>query len=172
MEDEDNCCCDLAPEIVMSDGIIQYLNTDLDLRSVEELTPLAAVLESCGLLEIHLKQEEDGSWFAIFEAGCGGAEPDQSISKLLDVLEALAPEHKAMWSRCTVKEFNLGYQCGTEPHPFTQGVSSEVVARIAAVGASMRITIYPDYANIANPAHSLESADEPDENEVTSCSTL
>lgn len=156
MENEDNCCCDLAPEIVMSDGIIQYLNTDLDLRSAEDLTPLSAVLEACGLWEIHLKQQEDGSWFAIFSAGCGGAEADQSITALLAVIEALAPEDKAMWSRCTVKEFNLGYQCGTGPRPFTQGLSSEVVARIAAVGASMRITIYPDYAQLGQQATVLE----------------
>lgn len=156
MENEELCCSAPIGQEPMRDGVIRYLNTDLDLRSVEELTPLAAVLESCGLWENHLKQEEDGSWFAIFEAGCGGAEADQSISTLLDVIEALVPEHRAMWSRCTVKEFNLGYECGTEPRPFTQGVSSKVVARIAAVGASMRITIYPDYAQLAKQATTLE----------------
>lgn len=156
MDNEELCCsAPIGPEPVR-DGVIRYLNTDLDLRSEEDLTPLATLFTSCGLWQNHLIQEEDGNWFAIFEAGCCGAEPEQTITMLLDVIEALAPEYKAIWSRCTVKEFNLGYQCGTEPRPFTQGVSSEVVARMAAVNASLRITLYSDYAQLAKQATALE----------------
>ncbi|MEZ4733918.1 MAG: hypothetical protein R3E79_43050 [Caldilineaceae bacterium] len=86
------------------------------------------------------------------------------------MIEALAPEDKAMWSRCTVKEFNLGYQCGTEPRPFTQGLSSDLIGRIAAVNATMRITLYPDYAQIAKQARELAPTVEPDANGVTACS--
>ncbi|MEZ4617438.1 MAG: hypothetical protein R2867_18270 [Caldilineaceae bacterium] len=156
MENEELCCSAPLGQEPMRDGVIRYLNTDLDLRSAEDLTPLAEVLKSYGLWQNHLIQEEDGNWFAIFEAGCGGAEPEQTITMLLDVIEALAPEYQAIWSRCMVKEFNLGYQCGTEPRPFTQGVSSEVVTRMAAVNASLRITLYPDYAQLAKPAAALE----------------
>lgn len=171
MEDEETYCSDPAAANPIQDGIVHYLNTDLDLRSADDLTALAALFEACGLAEIHLRQEDDGSWFAIFEAGCCSAEPDQSITALLDVIEALAPEYRAMWSRCTVREFNLGYQCGDVPQPFTQRLSSEVVVRMAAVGASMRITLYPDYENIAKQAHDPEPLDESDTNGMTSCST-
>lgn len=156
MDNEELCCsAPIGPE-PMRDGVIRYLNTDLDLCSSEDLTPLATLFTLCGLWQNHLIQEEDGNWFAIFEAGCCGADPEQTITMLLDVIEALVPEYKAMWSRCTVKEFNIGYQCGTEPRPFTQGVSSEVVTRMAAVNASLRITLYPDYAQLAKQAAALE----------------
>ena len=46
--------------------------------------------------------------------------------------------------QCTTREFNLGYDCGAEPWAFNQGLSSELLGRIAAVGASLRLTIYPD----------------------------
>lgn len=175
MATEEICCCDQVPVSVPLDGIIRYLNTDLDLRSAEDLTPLAMLFISYGMGQNHLRQGDDGNWFAIFETDGCCAEPNQTITLLLEVIEALTPEHMALWSRCTVKEFNLGYQCqcqcGTEPRPFTRGLSSEVVARIAAVGASLRITLYPDYTQLANQAHGLDPAVEPDADGRTQCST-
>jgi hypothetical protein len=105
MEDEEIFSDDQVAQNPMCDGVIHYRNTDLDLRSAEDLTPLAEAFKSYGMWQNHLIQEEDGNWFAIFEAGCCGAEPDQTITMLLDVIEALAPEYQAIWSRCTVKEW-------------------------------------------------------------------
>ena len=150
MEDQ-SCCGEPVAMQPMLDGVIRYLNTDLDLRSAEDLTTLAAVFRSYGMWQNHLIQEEDGNWFAVFETGDCCADPNQTITRLLDMIESLAPEHKTIWSRCTQKEFNIGYQCGTTPQSFTQGVSSDVVARMAAWGASFCITLYPDYAQRAKP---------------------
>lgn len=125
-------------------GKIHYINTDLDLRSIEDLTGLATVLESRALSPLHMAQDEDGSWFALFETNDHFAEPEQTIAKMLDVIEALAPAQKAIWSRCTLKEFHIGYACGDDAEAFTQGLSSEVVGRIAAANASLRFTLYPN----------------------------
>ncbi len=35
--------------------------------------------------------------------------PNQIITKMLDVIEALAPEQEAIWSHCILREFNIGY---------------------------------------------------------------
>lgn len=156
LEEEEIDCGDPVGEFPTGDGVIHYLNTDLDLRSAEDLTPLATLFTSYGMWQNHLIQEADGNWFAIFEIGCGGAEPNQTIIRLLDVIEGLPPEYKAIWDGCTVKEFNIGYECGTKPYPLVQGVSREVVARMAALGASFCITLYPDHAQIAKKAAELE----------------
>ncbi|MDB5347030.1 MAG: hypothetical protein JWP89_5407 [Schlesneria sp.] len=136
------------------DGRIQYLNTDLDLTSVVDLTSVAAAFELCGLFALDVSQRDDGLWYAIFEADETYDEPGSNISMMLDAVESLGAEQRAVWSGCSVRDFNIGYDCGDEPWAFNQGLSAEILGRIAAVGASLRWTIYPnrhDVAGIASP---------------------
>jgi hypothetical protein len=37
-----------------------------------------------------------------------------------------------------------GYECGAEPWGFQQEISSATLARIAALDASLRLTLYPE----------------------------
>ncbi|MEZ4663871.1 MAG: hypothetical protein R2911_40580 [Caldilineaceae bacterium] len=46
MENEAHCGGDQIVTDAMLDGVIRYLNTDLDLRSAEDLTPLATLFKS------------------------------------------------------------------------------------------------------------------------------
>ena len=46
MENEELCCSAPLGQEPMRDGVIRYLNTDLDLRSVADLTPLATLFTS------------------------------------------------------------------------------------------------------------------------------
>jgi hypothetical protein len=77
-------------------------------------------------------------------------EPEPNIATVLAAVESLAPPLRAVWSGCSLREFNIGYDCGREPWAFNQGLSAEVLGRIAAVGASLRWTLYPDREH---PAH-------------------
>jgi hypothetical protein len=126
------------------DGTISYVNTDLDLISSDELTALAAVFESRGLVPLHVMRRDDGLWYATFETEDQHAEPEPNIAAMVAVAEALAEPHRSMWLACARREFNIGYDCGTTPWAFTQGLSSPLLARVAAVGASLRVTLYPD----------------------------
>jgi hypothetical protein len=123
---------------------IWYLNTDLDLTSADDLTELAAAFEAAGLMALHVTQREDGLWYATFEMNEQHTEPELTIAGPLAVVEALTPPLRSAWARCTRREFNIGYECGAEPWPFTQGVSAELLGRMAAAGASLRLTLYPD----------------------------
>ena len=49
-------------------GVIGYLNTDLDLVSVDDLTGLATTLDAGGLFPLHVIRGDDGLWHATFEA--------------------------------------------------------------------------------------------------------
>jgi hypothetical protein len=123
-----------------------YLNTDLDLISPEELTVLAAVFESRSLFPLHVTQRDDGLWYATFETEDQHAEPEPNIAAMVAVVESLAEPHRSIWSACTRREFNVGYDCGPAPWAFNQGLSSGLLGRMAAVGASLRVTLYPDPA--------------------------
>jgi hypothetical protein len=131
------------------DNKIQYLNTDLDLTSSEDLTSLASALESRGVFPLHVTHGEDGLWYSTFETVESFTEPDGNIAALLDVIESLVPDLRAVWSRCRRREFNIGFDCGDEPWAFNQALPSELLGRMAAVGASLRWTLYPDRSHVA-----------------------
>ena len=135
------------------DGKIGYRNTDLVLTSAEDLTALAAVFETWGAFVLHLSHGDDGLWYAAFEAENSWQldQPEAAIAAMIVVAESLQEPLRSIWLRCTRREFDIGYDCGVEPWAFNQGLSSGLLGRIAAVGASLRITLYPDREPHAEP---------------------
>ena len=71
-------------------------------------------------------------------------QPEWNVAAMLDVVETLEDSLRSVWFGCTRREFNLGYDCGAEPWAFNEGLSSERLGRMAAVGASLRFTLYPE----------------------------
>jgi hypothetical protein len=126
------------------DATICYLNTDLDLTSSGDLTALAGVLESRGIRPLHVTRSEDGLWYATFETTDSHDDPEPNIAAMVVVIESLVEPHRSVWLGCSRREFNIGYDCGAEPWAFNQGLSCELLGRMAAVGASLRWTLYPD----------------------------
>jgi len=126
------------------DGKISYCNTDLDLTSSDDLTVLAAFLADRGVHPLHVTQGADGLWYATFETDDQCEEPEHTIAAMIAVIESFDRSSRSLWSGCNLREFNVGYECGNEPWAFNQGLSNRLLRRIAAVRASLRITIYPD----------------------------
>jgi hypothetical protein len=122
---------------------IYYLNTDLDLVAQRDLTPLAAALEAQGVPPLYVTHGEDGRWYATFETADQYGAPEESMSKMLDAVESLSGEAHTLWSECSLREFNIGYDCGDEPWAFNNGLTNATLRRTATIGASLRITIYP-----------------------------
>ncbi len=125
------------------DDTIRYLNTDLDLKSTEDLTALAEAFETQGVGPLHVGSGEDGLWHATFETDEQHEKPEPNIASMIAVVESLPEQLLAVWSSCTCREFNIGYDCGSNPWAFNQVLSSQLLGRMAAAGASRRITLYP-----------------------------
>ena len=122
-------------------SLIQYLNTDLDLVCDVDPAVIAAEFEARGL-GVVVTPGDDGRWYVICEDG-NDTEPEPNISRLLDAIESLSEAARALWQRCSKREFDIGYDCGDDPWSFNQGISNETLRRMAACGAGLRITIYP-----------------------------
>jgi hypothetical protein len=122
---------------------MQYLNTDLDIVSDQDLSPLAAALERGGLLTLHVDRREDGLWYATFETDESYGEPEPNFLKFLEAIASLDDGIAPAWRACQIRELNIGYECGTEPWAFNQAISAKTLARVAAAGIALRITIYP-----------------------------
>jgi hypothetical protein len=125
------------------DGEITYLNTDLDLISAQDLSGLGAAFDQGGAPPLHVTKGDDGLWYSIIETKNCHAEPEASITEMVSIVESFSEKEFAAWQHCTKREFNIGYDCGPKPWGFNQGLSTELLGRIAAIGASLRITIYP-----------------------------
>ena len=126
------------------DNTITYLNTDLVLVSSADLTSLAAVFESRGVPPLYVTQGGDGLWHVTFETEDQYTEPEPNIEMMVGVIEALDERDRSVWLSCIKREFNIGYDCGAEPWAFSQGLSCFLLGRMAALGASLRFTLYPD----------------------------
>ena len=122
---------------------IQYLNTDLDLHSEQDLRPLAEELKRRGLIVLHVTEGKTVKWTASFEATTQLSDADSSIRAMLEAIEALQGDSLELWKTCSFREFNAGYDCGDEPYGFSDGLSNETLRRLSAIGASLRLTLYP-----------------------------
>lgn len=107
------------------------------------MSELARVFESRGIFALHVTLVEDGIWEARFETDKEHDQPEPNIAAMLSVIESLAESERAIWSGCAKREFNIGYDCGTAPFEFNQSLSTQLLGRIAAVNASLRVTLYP-----------------------------
>ena len=125
------------------DDTIHYLNTDLNLTSADDLTALAAAFEAQGVFPLHVTRRDDGLWYATFEAEKFYGEPEPNITAMMAIIESLIEPLRIAWSACTLREFDIGYDCGFKLQAFNQGLSSQLLERMGAAGASLRITLYP-----------------------------
>lgn len=124
--------------------LITYLNTDLDIEVSSGLPMLSAALLACGKLYEVASFEGDGAPSrASFECSGHARTPEAAIAEMLGVIEQLDGAAGAVWQACSLKEFNIGYACGEEPSAFSQRLSPALLQRIAAVAASVSVTIYP-----------------------------
>jgi hypothetical protein len=123
----------------------RYLNSDLELASSGDLRDLAAALTSRGMLVLHVGPAAGGGWRAAFETGMQYDEPESNIDAVLTVVESLDSRARAMWTGCSEREINIGYQCGAGPWASEHGLSNGLLERIARLGASLRITLYPKH---------------------------
>jgi len=134
------------------DNKIRYLNTDLDLATKDDLTELANAFATSGASVLSVARYDDGLWHATIETDTQEVEPQASMAMLIGIAESLSEPLRNCWMRCTLREFNIGYDCGDEPWGFNQGLSNALLGRLAAAGASLRITIYPVRPEAPPPA--------------------
>ena len=125
----------------MNETQIQYLNTDLDLVCDVDPSGLAREFENRDFVA-PVTPGEDGSFYVLCEDN-NDTEPEPNIKRLLDAVDSLSDKSRIIWERCSKREFNVGYDCGEEPWAFNQGLSNEILRRIAESGASFRMTLYP-----------------------------
>ena len=92
-----------------------------------------------------MQQSDDGLWYSILEvlASAEPNEPEGTIRIMLDAIEAVDGKAKELLDACSTRELNIGFDCGDEPWAFNTGLTGSTLKRMAAVGTTLRITLYP-----------------------------
>ena len=124
-------------------GKIRFINVDLDISSPKSLGPLTKALQKKRIVNLRRPDDADDTT-ASYELVMSLSSANETISRMLDVLEQLKGEAKEAWLGATRREFDIGYDCGTEPWAFNEAIDPDVIRRIALIGAGLRITLYPE----------------------------
>lgn len=122
---------------------IRYINTDLDVWTTRDIRPLVKALTVRGVHCLHPDLAADDYRFAVFETDEQFSEPEETIRTMLSAIESLRGVARGVWKGSTTREFNLGYDCGDRPWSFQNGLSNEVLSRMAAASATFKLTLYP-----------------------------
>jgi len=120
---------------------IGYLNTDLYLKSDENLWPLVRALQRHNMYHLGVYNEKT-YWQTALELEASARAPNGHILPMLKAIESLGKAAKARWERCSRREFNVGYECGDTPHMVGHGLSDRTLRRMADLGMSFGISIY------------------------------
>ena len=119
---------------------IQYLNTDLDIESKSDLS---RIVEEFGedVIVLHCG-ERRGYQHASFEISTCSKDADETINQFCLLVEELSKEAREIWDGCCSRVLDVGYESGTSPHNYRSGIRASTIQRLAAIGASIAITIY------------------------------
>ncbi len=120
---------------------IRYLNTDLELESTQDLTPIVDCFGDKLINLYNGKRLEH--YLATFEVADITENPDLTINSLCTLIEELEPSTRKLWDQCFLKVFDIGYEGGTNHKSYTSEIKNETLKRISELGANMRITVYP-----------------------------
>lgn len=128
-----------------------FINVDLDLVCTESLAPLTEAFKRHRVRPIN-EHAERGQWLVGYEASLMDGTPESCTRSLLEAIAELPAPMKSLWNRCTKRDFNIGFECGAEPWGFESSLTNETLRRIADLGASVTITLYPtEWKSSVNP---------------------
>ena len=121
---------------------ITYCNVDVDVYASEPLEPLTQALGKKIFLNYAGREKRMYSAHFALRSFVKTQRPDLAIRSLAKLIEALPPKPRRLWDKARRKEFNVGFQSGIEPHYREYEISPAAVRAVAALGASIIVTIY------------------------------
>jgi len=121
---------------------IQYLNTDLEIESKSDVSKIVEHFGEDVL--VHHHGEISGYQHASFSIVGGSSDANGTINFFCDLIESLPNEVREIWDGCCSRVFDVGYESGAAPQNFRSEIRASTISRVANLGASVAITIYPE----------------------------
>lgn len=132
-------------------SVAQFLNVDLDLRAPRDLAPFAAGLDG-RVFVLRCEPDRHGGYVLSVELlERPWRSPTRSADAILAgfcaLLEGLPAELRAVWDGCSERNFSIGFESacsdGRNGRVYDGRVSTETLRRVANLGGTLSVTIYP-----------------------------
>lgn len=124
----------------MEENDVAYLNIDLDLYSTQEPVLLR---QAFGEGYTVMCDEAHDSGFLLTLEGSSLAHPDSCLEAFCSRVEAFDADTRAEWDACRRRVFDIGFESGSGELVLQATLQPDTLARLAALGAAVTITIYP-----------------------------
>jgi hypothetical protein len=129
----------------------EFLNVDLELESTESLDLIAKEFGD-KVHVLHNGHLDDIPHLLALEVYAGDDnDPESIIGAFCDLIDALSPKAKAAWRKCTARRFDLGIESASGTvkrfRALCLSISPTTLKRVAALSASVVITVYPRIAS-------------------------
>jgi hypothetical protein len=118
----------------------RFLNVDLELVATFDLAPL---LEQFASATFTLRDSvEDGRRTVWLELEVDPKDPDDAIFRYAMLVESLPSHIRRLWDESEDRCLNVGIESGLTPHAGAFPISTEAIAKLAAIAARLEITLY------------------------------
>lgn len=119
-----------------------FINIDVDVRSRRSLAPLRAAWP-WAQQPVQNNARPDPRWM-VFSANSTAGTAEGTARALIEMVTVLPPAARKAWNLASKRTFDIGVRAGTGLRAFEEvQISPETLARIAALGARLQVTVYP-----------------------------
>lgn len=135
----------------------RYIQVDLDLHAIFPLQELVAAFGDkvcvlhCGE-GVKRPGRRSSSYVAVLELNLENRPLNETLRRFCTLIESLPADAAALWKKVRHREFDIGFDSGAKRPAFNVAIAPEIVARIAKLGATIAITIYPVEEPTSSPA--------------------
>jgi len=123
-------------------SLSHFLNLDVVLKSNSDFSALIKHLDQSVFVLTH--QEHGEQFLLVLEVGDADCnDPGAFTRQFLTLIEALPDAARELWNGCTSRTFSYGFEGGCEFPALDTTITSDLLLRIAKLGADIGITVYP-----------------------------
>lgn len=124
------------------DRDLRYLNTDFELMSSSDLTP---IVESFSEDVIVLYNGKWGKYYkAIFESPAeSSSDPNEIISYFNELVTSFDEEAITLYDSCFSKIFDIGFEAGSSKVVCYSELRERTICILAELKARIGVTVYP-----------------------------
>ncbi len=119
---------------------IQYITTDLNIESKEDLSKLA--IDLCNGESPHLNEWVDTTYNLRLGGSGFDNSPVNDIEIFCKKIESLSADNKILWNNSLSRILDIAFESGDEPNNLTSLLPEALITRISKLKLSIEITIY------------------------------
>ena len=122
----------------------RFIGVQLEIESPRPLGHLFDSFSGAGVVSVDYRESTRGFAVAFEHARSGmSTDPDVQISDFCDTILGFKEHALVVWNGAYRKTFNIGYEIDDSSEFFRSELAPETMERIARVGASVIVAIYP-----------------------------